>query len=172
MFSPLDGVFEDPATGSAAGALGVHLLRTGVIGPGRITMVQGVEPGEGGVFVCDFDQILHFRDTDGDGAADEIKPLVEGFNPNHSQLQVSAPRRGLDNCVYFNNGLDPGEIYPSADPSRKMKVSRSNLRWDPATGKLEMATGNGQFGGCFFLHICIKINFFVIHYAHRNIKFT
>lgn len=43
MFSPLDGIFEDPATGSAAGALGIHLLRSGVVGPGRITMVQGVE---------------------------------------------------------------------------------------------------------------------------------
>lgn len=43
MFSPLDGINEDPATGSAAGALGAHLLASGVVGPGRITMVQGVE---------------------------------------------------------------------------------------------------------------------------------
>jgi trans-2,3-dihydro-3-hydroxyanthranilate isomerase len=43
MFSPLDGVFEDPATGSAAGALGAHLLATGVIGEGRVEMIQGVE---------------------------------------------------------------------------------------------------------------------------------
>ena len=43
MFSPLDDTFEDPATGSAAGALGVHLLKTGVIQPGRIVMRQGVE---------------------------------------------------------------------------------------------------------------------------------
>ncbi len=43
MFSPLDGINEDPATGSAAGALGAHLLASGVVSPGRITMVQGVE---------------------------------------------------------------------------------------------------------------------------------
>jgi trans-2,3-dihydro-3-hydroxyanthranilate isomerase len=43
MFSPLDGIWEDPATGSAAGALGSHLLQSGVIPPGRVTMVQGVE---------------------------------------------------------------------------------------------------------------------------------
>ncbi len=43
MFSPLDGIFEDPATGSAAGALGVHLLASGVVEPGRIVMHQGVE---------------------------------------------------------------------------------------------------------------------------------
>lgn len=43
MFSPIDGIFEDPATGSAAGALGIHLLQSGVIEPGRVTMHQGVE---------------------------------------------------------------------------------------------------------------------------------
>lgn len=43
MFSPRDGTFEDAATGSAAGALGAHLLATGAVGPGRVTMVQGVE---------------------------------------------------------------------------------------------------------------------------------
>jgi len=43
MFSPLDGINEDPATGSAAGALGVHLLESGVVEPGRIYMHQGVE---------------------------------------------------------------------------------------------------------------------------------
>ena len=43
MFSPLDGIAEDPATGSAAGALGVHLLASGVVKPGRLYMLQGVE---------------------------------------------------------------------------------------------------------------------------------
>ncbi len=115
----------------------------------HVDHVQGLLPYKDGLIATTRTQILFLRDTDGDGVADDIKPLVEGFNPNHSQLQVSAPRWGLDNCVYFNNGLDPGEIYPVANPEAKMKVARTNLRWDPATGKLELATGNGQFGGCF-----------------------
>ena len=43
MFSPHDGICEDPATGSAAGALGAHLLQSGVVEPGRMTILQGVE---------------------------------------------------------------------------------------------------------------------------------
>ncbi|MGA0121741.1 MAG: PhzF family phenazine biosynthesis protein, partial [Gaiellales bacterium] len=39
----LDGSNAEPATGSAAGARGAHLLQRGVVGPGRVTMVQGVE---------------------------------------------------------------------------------------------------------------------------------
>ena len=46
MFAPADGVAEDPATGSAAGPLAVHLLRHGLIESGQeIEISQGVEVG-------------------------------------------------------------------------------------------------------------------------------
>jgi trans-2,3-dihydro-3-hydroxyanthranilate isomerase len=46
MFAPGDGVQEDPATGSAAGPLAVHLARHGRIPFGeQIEIVQGVEIG-------------------------------------------------------------------------------------------------------------------------------
>jgi putative membrane-bound dehydrogenase-like protein len=115
----------------------------------HVDHVQGLLPYNDGLIATTRTQILFLRDTNGDGVADEIKPLVDGFNPNHSQLQVASPRWGLDNCVYFNNGLNSSEIYPVATPEARMKVARTNLRWDPSTGKLELATGNGQYGGCF-----------------------
>jgi trans-2,3-dihydro-3-hydroxyanthranilate isomerase len=46
MFAPADGVPEDPATGSAAGPLAVHLLRHGRIASGdEIEIEQGAELG-------------------------------------------------------------------------------------------------------------------------------
>ncbi len=46
MFAPADGVPEDPATGSAAGPLALHLARHGRIGFGEeIEISQGVEIG-------------------------------------------------------------------------------------------------------------------------------
>ena len=46
MFAPADGVPEDPATGSAAGPLGVHLARHGLVPFGeQIEITQGVEIG-------------------------------------------------------------------------------------------------------------------------------
>ena len=46
MFAPHDGVPEDPATGSAAGPLAVHLLRHGAIESGQeIQISQGAEVG-------------------------------------------------------------------------------------------------------------------------------
>lgn len=46
MFDPADGVGEDPATGSAAGALGAYLAARGSAGmPGRVTVAQGEQVG-------------------------------------------------------------------------------------------------------------------------------
>lgn len=41
MFAPLTGVAEDPATGSASGALGAYVLA----GPGSLVIEQGIEMG-------------------------------------------------------------------------------------------------------------------------------
>ena len=44
MFSPGVGIAEDPATGSAAGPVGVHLLRHGLVEPGiQLTLSQGAQ---------------------------------------------------------------------------------------------------------------------------------
>lgn len=46
MFAPAAGVFEDPATGSAAGPLGVHLVRLGKLAYGdTLRIEQGAEIG-------------------------------------------------------------------------------------------------------------------------------
>lgn len=46
MFAPFAGVAEDPATGSAAGPLALHLVRHGRIEPGaQIEIAQGAEIG-------------------------------------------------------------------------------------------------------------------------------
>jgi trans-2,3-dihydro-3-hydroxyanthranilate isomerase len=46
MFAPGLGVAEDPATGSAAGPLAVHLVRHGLVESGQeIRIAQGAELG-------------------------------------------------------------------------------------------------------------------------------
>ncbi len=70
-----------------------------------LTMVQGVEPGEGGVFVCDFDQILHFRDTDGDGRADVRRLVFSGFGIGDTHQLVNSITHGPDGSLWFSQGL-------------------------------------------------------------------
>ncbi len=111
--------------------------------------VQGLLPYNGGLIATTRSQVLFLKDTDGDGKADEIKPLIKGFNPKHSQLQVSAPRWGPDGCVHFNNGLEAKEIYPADAPTDVVGVPGSNFKWDPRTGKISPTGGRGQYGGAF-----------------------
>ncbi|HJS95250.1 MAG TPA: PhzF family phenazine biosynthesis protein [Solirubrobacteraceae bacterium] len=68
MFGPALGVAEDPATGSAAGPLAVHLARHGRIAYGsEIEIVQGVEIGR--------PSVLRARV---DGTADAIERVMVG----------------------------------------------------------------------------------------------
>jgi len=68
MFGPALGVAEDPATGSAAGPLAVHLVRHGRIAYGtEIEILQGVEIGRRSVLRARVD-----------GAPDAIERVVVG----------------------------------------------------------------------------------------------
>jgi len=111
--------------------------------------VQGLLPYNGGLIATTRSQILFLKDTDGDGKADEIKSLIKGFNPKHAQLQVSAPRWGLDGCVHFNNGLDAREIYPADKPADVVNIPGANFKWNPKTGEITPTGGKGQYGGAF-----------------------
>ncbi|MBL9114575.1 MAG: DUF1080 domain-containing protein [Verrucomicrobiaceae bacterium] len=115
----------------------------------HVDNVQGLLPYDGGLIATTRSQILFMKDTDGDDKADLIKPLIKGFNPKHSQLQVSAPRWGPDGCVHFNNGLDAKEIYPADAPEKVVGVPGSNFKWDPKTGAITPTGGKGQYGGAF-----------------------
>ncbi|HEY4427080.1 MAG TPA: PhzF family phenazine biosynthesis protein [Solirubrobacteraceae bacterium] len=66
MFAPGLGVPEDPATGSAAGPLAVHLVRHGRIGPGtEIEISQGTEIGR--------PSLLHAIADVSDGAIERVE---------------------------------------------------------------------------------------------------
>ena len=108
--------------------------------------VQGLLPLNGGLIATTRNAILFLKDTDGDGKADKKKKLFEQNAPRHNQLQVSSPRWGLDNAIYFNNGLDLKEIYPADSPDAKIDAKSRNLRFDPYTEKLTTVGGRGQFG--------------------------
>jgi len=66
MFAPGHGVVEDPATGSAAGPLAVHLLRHGRLASGEeIRITQGVEIGR--------PSTLHARVTASGGGVERVE---------------------------------------------------------------------------------------------------
>lgn len=108
--------------------------------------VQGLTPYRDGLIATTRTAILYLKDTDGDNHADHIESLYTSSDPRHSQLQVSSGRWGLDNAIYFNNGLDTREIYPTDSTGEVLSIRGWDLRFDPREESLTRVTGRGQYG--------------------------
>ena len=70
-----------------------------------LTMVNGVEPGDGGIYVSDFDELLHFRDTDGDGRADQRRVVLSGFGYGDTHQLINSINHTDDGSLWFSQGL-------------------------------------------------------------------
>ena len=70
-----------------------------------LTMVLGVEPGDGGVYVCDYDQLVHLVDTDGDGRADQRRVVLSGFGVGDTHQMINSVSHGPDGSLWFSQGL-------------------------------------------------------------------
>lgn len=111
--------------------------------------VQGLVPYDGGLIATTRTAVLFLKDTDGDGKADLTRSLYTSSDPRHSQVQVSSGRWGPDNAIYFNNGLDTREIYPSNASTEVLPIRGWDLRYDPQMDSLTRVTGRGQYGASF-----------------------
>ncbi len=70
-----------------------------------LTMVNGMEPGDGGIFVCDYDELLHFRDNNNDGKADQRRVVLSGFGIGDTHQLINSINHGDDGSLWFAQGL-------------------------------------------------------------------
>ncbi|MCF6284301.1 MAG: HEAT repeat domain-containing protein, partial [Candidatus Hydrogenedentes bacterium] len=115
------------------------------------TFPNGVMPWKGGVLLTSAPTIYFLKDTDGDNVADVREDFLTGFKLGGStQLYVSHPTLGLDNWLYFTNGLSGGEVIDKMNKDeKKIKMGKSDLRFHPFTRALEATSGRAQFGLTF-----------------------
>jgi putative heme-binding domain-containing protein len=64
-----------------------------------------VIPGDGGCYVGQSTELLHFRDIDGDGKADEKRIVLSGFGTEDTHHMVHTLRWGPDGQLYFNQSI-------------------------------------------------------------------
>ena len=64
----------------------------------------GVEPGDGGVYVANSTELLHFKDVDGDGKADR-RVVLSGFGTEDTHHILHTLRWGPDGRLYFNQSI-------------------------------------------------------------------
>ncbi|EEF61341.1 PVC-type heme-binding CxxCH protein [Pedosphaera parvula] len=65
----------------------------------------GVEPGDGGVYVGQGTQLIHFKDTDGDGKADQKRIVLSGFGTEDTHHIVHTLHWGPDGMLYFDQSI-------------------------------------------------------------------
>jgi len=117
----------------------------------ELSYPNGIAVWRGGVFVTCAPDIFYFKDTDGDGVADEKRVVLTGFETTRTtQLRVSHPTLGLDGRFYVTSGLNAGKVTSPAHPARPaVSFTPSDGRFDPDTFTYERTGGRGQFGLTF-----------------------
>jgi putative heme-binding domain-containing protein len=90
-------VLED--TKGAARADKVTVFARGLLIP------TAVLPGDGGAYVANSTEILHFKDTDGDGKADMSRVVLSGFGTEDTHHIIHTFRWGQDGIFYFNQSV-------------------------------------------------------------------
>ncbi|TDU64277.1 putative membrane-bound dehydrogenase-like protein [Prosthecobacter fusiformis] len=110
-----------------------------------LTMVQGVEPGDGGVYVCDFDQILHLKDTNGDGKADVKTVLYSGFGIGDTHQLVNSICHGPDGSLWFTQGL---HAYSRVETAHGLAILEKAGVWkyNKRTQKMDAFFNGGKAG--------------------------
>lgn len=97
----------------------------------------GVEPGDGGVYVANSTELLHFSDSDGDGKADRRRVVLSGFGTEDTHHILHTLRWGYDGCLYMNQS-----IYIHSHIETPQGVKRLNAggvwRFRPETMELEV----------------------------------
>jgi putative heme-binding domain-containing protein len=65
----------------------------------------GVAPGDGGAWVANSTELLHYRDLDGDLKADEKRVVLSGFGTEDTHHILHTLRWGYDGFLYFNQSI-------------------------------------------------------------------
>lgn len=117
----------------------------------------GVICSKGGIFVTASPDLIWFKDTNGDGKADERKVIFTGFAEGRDKLNMQAlPNSmhwGLDNRIHGATGPNGGILKNLARPDDPAQnVNRRDFYFDPITLELFTEAGGGQNGLSFDSH--------------------
>ncbi|HUQ93312.1 MAG TPA: PVC-type heme-binding CxxCH protein, partial [Bryobacteraceae bacterium] len=112
-----------------------------------VLQVSGLFPWKGGLIVPAAPNIYYMKDTNGDGKADVREVLFTGFFQGNPEAQVSNPRLGPDNWIYFSNTGNAGHITSPKWPGHPaIEVRGGDFRFHPIRNVAEPASGTTQYG--------------------------
>jgi hypothetical protein len=97
----------------------------------------GLAPGDGGVYVAQSTELLHLKDTDGDGKADVRRVVLSSFGTEDTHHNLHTLRWGPDGRLWMSQS-----IYTRSEVETPHGVVRLRsggvFRFEPASQKLEV----------------------------------
>lgn len=122
-------------------------IDTAIVFADGLREATSVLPWKGGLLVAAAPNIMYFKDTDGDGRADQKEILFTGFFTGNEEAQITNLRFGIDNWIYANNNGQAGEISFTRKPDApKLQMRGADFRFRLDRDQYELTTGPGQFG--------------------------
>ncbi|MEZ5399756.1 MAG: c-type cytochrome [Bryobacteraceae bacterium] len=116
----------------------------------NVNQCSGLIPWKGGLIVPVSPEILYMKDTDGDGKADVREVWFTGFFHGNPEAQISNPRFGVDNWIYFSNTGNAGLVKSPKHPDQPaVQVRGYDFRYQPVKGIFEPISGTAQYGATF-----------------------
>ena len=108
----------------------------------------------GGVFVMAAPDLWFFKDTNGDGVADERRVVLTGFSELASRLNVqqlpNSLRWGPDQRVHLAEGGNGSRVRrPDQKPDEGLVLRGRDLSFNQRTLELRAESGGGQYGMAF-----------------------
>jgi putative heme-binding domain-containing protein len=99
-------------------------------------MPSGIELGDGGLYVAQGTELLHFKDTDGDDKADTKRIVLGGFGTADSHQMINCINWGFGGELWFTQGH---HIYSRVEtPFGVETLNRAGVwRYRPRTGHLD-----------------------------------
>jgi putative membrane-bound dehydrogenase-like protein len=104
----------------------------------------------GGVLVVDAPDILYFKDTSGDGVADERRVLFTGLGMSNVQGLANSFQWGLDNRIYLSLSSTGADLRrPDDKEAKPLSLRGRDLAIDPRTWTVTPVSGGAQHGLSF-----------------------
>ena len=122
-----------------------------------LELITGFCHYKDGVIVVSQPHIVWLRDTDADGKADKEVVLYGGFTPGDTHFVANHFVLAPDGWVYASNG-GGGEVFPAAQPDRKVRLSSGTFRFKPDGSAIEQIASQG--GNSFGNEVTGKMEFF------------
>src|SRR6185369_1450269 len=105
---------------------------------------------QGGVIVVDAPDMFYLKDTNGDGKADERRPLYTGLGIGNVQGLANSFQWGLDNRIYLAISGSGAELRKAGDDqARPMTLRGRDIAINPRTWNVTPVSGGAQHGLSF-----------------------